>query len=123
MHKANILIDFYCRLDSEAHGGYEWVLLSWSPDDSPVREKMLYASTKATLRKEFGATQIKDEVFGTVKDDVSLEGLRRHRKSAAAPVPLTSRVRLHCTNIKNIIVYPKVLSCFKDMTLLITYSL
>ncbi|KAK3885821.1 hypothetical protein Pcinc_009994 [Petrolisthes cinctipes] len=79
------------RLDSEAHGGYEWVLLSWSPDDSPIREKMLYASTKATLRKEFGATQIKDEVFGTVQDDVSLEGLRRHRKSASAPVPLTSR--------------------------------
>lgn len=55
------------RLDSQAHGGYEWVLISWSPDDSPVREKMLYASTKATLRKEFGAAQIKDEIFGTVE--------------------------------------------------------
>lgn len=55
------------RLDSQAHGGYEWVLISWSPDDSPVREKMLYASTKATLKKEFGAAQIKDEIFGTVE--------------------------------------------------------
>ncbi|XP_071543677.1 twinfilin-1 [Panulirus ornatus] len=79
------------RLDSEAHGGYEWVLISWSPDDSPVREKMLYASTKATLRKEFGATQIRDEIFGTVQGDVSLDGLRHHRKSATAPLPLTSR--------------------------------
>ncbi|XP_042209636.1 twinfilin-1-like isoform X1 [Homarus americanus] len=79
------------RLDSEAHGGYEWVLISWSPDDSPVREKMLYASTKATLRKEFGATQIRDEIFGTVHEDVSLDGLHRHRKSASAPVPLTLR--------------------------------
>ncbi|XP_063598079.1 twinfilin-1-like isoform X1 [Penaeus indicus] len=79
------------RLDTQAHGGYQWVLISWSPDDSPVREKMLYASTKATLRMEFGATQISDEIFGTVVEDVNLSGLRRHRKSAAAPQPLTMR--------------------------------
>ncbi|XP_066946477.1 twinfilin-1 [Macrobrachium rosenbergii] len=79
------------RLDSEAHGGYEWLLLCWSPDDSPIREKMLYASTKATLKKEFGATQISDELFGTVEEDLNLDGLHRHRKSASAPVPLTMR--------------------------------
>lgn len=39
-------------------GGYKWLLLSWSPDDSPVRQKMLYASTKATLRQEFGGGHI-----------------------------------------------------------------
>lgn len=58
------------RLDSQAHGGYEWVLISWSPDDSPVRQKMLYASTKATLKKEFGAAQIKDEIFGTIEVEI-----------------------------------------------------
>ena len=47
--------------------GYEWLMITWSPDDSPVRQKMLYASTKATLKKEFGGAQIKDEVFATVK--------------------------------------------------------
>ncbi|MCL4128919.1 UNVERIFIED_CONTAM: hypothetical protein GTU68_005180 [Idotea baltica] len=57
------------RLDSKSHGGYEWILISWSPDDSPVRQKMLYASTKATLKKEFGAAQIVDELFGTVKSE------------------------------------------------------
>ena len=60
-------VNIILRLDSEAHGGYEWILLCWSPDDSPIREKMLYASTKATLKKEFGATQITDELFGTVE--------------------------------------------------------
>lgn len=28
---------------------------------------MLYAATRATLKKEFGGGHIKDEVFGTVK--------------------------------------------------------
>lgn len=62
------LIDSLFRLDSRSHGGgYEWILISWSPDDSPVRQKMLYASTKATLKKEFGTAQIVDEIFGNIK--------------------------------------------------------
>lgn len=31
-----------------------------------VRQKMLYASTRATLKKEFGGGLVKDEMFGTV---------------------------------------------------------
>jgi twinfilin-like protein len=53
------------RLDSKDNAGFNWLLFFWSPDHSPVREKMLYASTKATLKKEFGASQIKEEVFAT----------------------------------------------------------
>lgn len=36
--------------------------LSWQ-----VRLKMLYAATRATVKKEFGGGHIKDEMFGTVK--------------------------------------------------------
>lgn len=32
-----------------------------------VRLKMLYAATRATVKKEFGGGHIKDEMFGTVK--------------------------------------------------------
>lgn len=32
-----------------------------------VRHKMLYAATRATLKKEFGGGHIKDEIFGTSK--------------------------------------------------------
>lgn len=38
------------------------VTLSWQ-----VRLKMLYAATRATVKKEFGGGHIKDEMFGTVK--------------------------------------------------------
>jgi hypothetical protein len=34
---------------------------------SQVRLKMLYAATRATVKKEFGGGHIKDELFGTVK--------------------------------------------------------
>nr|CAD7200376.1 unnamed protein product [Timema douglasi]CAD7395128.1 unnamed protein product [Timema poppensis] len=77
------------RLDSKNTSGYEWLFISWSPDNSPIRQKMLYASTKATLKQEFGSGQIKDELHGTSLDDVTLSGFRRHMRAAGAPAPLT----------------------------------
>lgn len=53
------------RLDTKSTTGYEWLLLSWSPDSAKVRQKMIYASTKATLKKEFGTMNIKDEMHAT----------------------------------------------------------
>ena len=32
-----------------------------------VRDKMLYAATRSTLKAEFGGGQVKEEMFGTVK--------------------------------------------------------
>ncbi|XP_048862251.1 twinfilin-1-like [Brienomyrus brachyistius] len=78
------------RLDSSNNQGYEWIFLSWSPDHSAVRHKMLYAATRATVKKEFGGGHIKDELFGTVKDDLSLSGYKKYLTSQAAPLPLTA---------------------------------
>lgn len=77
------------RLDSKNSMGFEWLMITWSPDDSPVRQKMLYASTKATLKKEFGGAQIRDELFGTVKGDVTFAGYQRHLTAQTAPAPRT----------------------------------
>lgn len=82
---------FFYRLDEKINTGYTWLFISWSPDFAPVKQKMLYASTKSTLKQEFGAGQIKDELFGTVNEDISLEGYLRHKTSQAAPAPLTMR--------------------------------
>lgn len=77
------------RLDEKTSSGFHWIFISYSPDFSPVRQKMLYAATKATLRTEFGSSHIKDELFGTVPQDVNLTGYKKHVISAHAPKPLT----------------------------------
>lgn len=41
--------------------------LFWNNFSFQVRQKMLYAATRATLKKEFGGGHIKEEIFGTVK--------------------------------------------------------
>lgn len=78
------------RLDSTNNQGYEWIFLAWSPDKSAVRQKMLYAATRATVKKEFGGGHIKDEIFGTTEDDLRLSGYRKYLASKAAPLPLTA---------------------------------
>uniref|UniRef100_A0A8C2KSX6 ADF-H domain-containing protein n=1 Tax=Cyprinus carpio TaxID=7962 RepID=A0A8C2KSX6_CYPCA len=78
------------RMDTKNAQGYEWLFISWSPDQSRVRQKMLYAATRATVKKEFGGGHVKDEMFGTVEEDVCLQGYLRHVTSCSAPAPLTA---------------------------------
>lgn len=70
-------------------GSYKWVLVSWSPDTASVRNKMLYASTKATLKKDFGSGHISDDYYANSLEDVTLNGYKRHLASEKAPQPLT----------------------------------
>ncbi|XP_068132670.1 twinfilin-1 [Hyperolius riggenbachi] len=77
------------RLDTQNAQGYEWIFIAWSPDYSHVRQKMLYAATRATVKKEFGGGHIKEELFGTTKEDVSLSGYNKYLICRSAPAPLT----------------------------------
>ncbi|KFO19777.1 Rab proteins geranylgeranyltransferase component A 1 [Fukomys damarensis] len=54
------------RLDSQNAQGYEWIFIGWFPEHSHGHQKMLYAATRATLKKEFGGGHVKDEVFDLV---------------------------------------------------------
>lgn len=53
------------RLDAKTPLGYAWLLISWIPDSATIRQKMLYASTKATLKTEFGSAHITEEIHAT----------------------------------------------------------
>ncbi|XP_030371347.1 twinfilin [Scaptodrosophila lebanonensis] len=79
------------RLDTKIPLGYAWLLLSWIPDTATTRQKMVYASTKATLKNEFGTAYISEELHATSRDETSLEGYKKHKRDFAAPAPLTTR--------------------------------
>ncbi|KAI9565363.1 hypothetical protein GHT06_009155 [Daphnia sinensis] len=77
------------RFDSQNSLGYEWLFITWIPEHAPVREKMIYASTKATLKSQFGSGQIKEDILGTVPEDLTFKGYLKQKRNAAAPAPLT----------------------------------
>lgn len=56
------------RLDEKNEAGeYNWLFLSYVPDHAKIRDKMLYASTRATLTKELGDYRFTDNIYGTTK--------------------------------------------------------
>lgn len=50
---------------------------------------MTYAATRSTVKTLFGSQYIQEELFGTVPEDISLNGYDKHTKAAAAPPPLS----------------------------------
>ncbi|KAI9206651.1 twinfilin-1 [Polychytrium aggregatum] len=80
------------RLDAKtALGASEWIVLSYVPDHAAVRQKMLYASSRATLTKELGDSTFTDSIYATHKNELTLEGYRKHIQHKHASAPLTER--------------------------------
>ena len=52
---------------------------------------MLYASTKATLKQEFGTSHIKEDIHCTTISETTLEGYLKYKKESVEPAPLTMR--------------------------------
>ncbi|KAF9433249.1 Twinfilin-1 [Entomortierella beljakovae] len=82
---------FLVRFDSPRSS--EWIFLCFVPDIAPIRQKMIYAATRASLSKDLGDSHFKDSIYGTVKSDFSLDGYKKHIASQKAPKPLTDRER------------------------------
>ncbi|XP_055386728.1 twinfilin-like [Condylostylus longicornis] len=53
------------RFDEKISHDHAWLLFTWIPDTASVRNKMLYASTKATMKIHFGTANISEEIHAT----------------------------------------------------------
>ncbi|KAI8373716.1 hypothetical protein BD560DRAFT_434076 [Blakeslea trispora] len=82
----------FVRLDERGTANeYKWLFLCYVPDGAKVRDKMLYASTRATLTKELGDYRFVDNIYGTEKSEFTWEGYKKHLAHKAAEAPLTRR--------------------------------
>lgn len=52
---------------------------------------MLYASTVATLKREFGLTYITEELRASSNHEMTLQSYQQHARTQAAPPPRTMR--------------------------------
>jgi len=77
------------RTDVECDGGYEWALFCYVPDRCKVKQKMLYASTRAELKLSIGSGSFLYDLFGTVPDDFSRKGFEAYVTMQKSDAPLT----------------------------------
>lgn len=75
------------------------MFISYVPDFAQVRQKMLYAATRATLKQEFGGGQIKDELHGTTMVSIGNYNL--------LPVLLCLYATSHVQCVSSAIVYER----------------
>jgi twinfilin-like protein len=45
----------------------EWIFLCYVPDVAPIRQKMIYAATRASLTRDLGDSHFTDSIYGTNK--------------------------------------------------------
>lgn len=75
------------KLDGDASDGY--VAVTYVPDTAPVRQKMLFASTRLTLVRELGVERFRETIFVTRAEELSAEGWKKHEAHTKLEAPLT----------------------------------
>jgi len=83
----------------------EWILFCYVPDKSKVKDKMLYASSRAALKQQLGSGYFIDDVFGTVPGDFSLKGYSLHVTSKKTDSPLTESEQIRQSEMESGPVY------------------
>ncbi|KAJ6608614.1 hypothetical protein B0H10DRAFT_2067383 [Mycena sp. CBHHK59/15] len=68
----------------------EWLVIYYVPDTAKVRDKMLYASSRASLLKSLGSSLFSDSLFATSRADLTPAAYAAHRRHVTAPQPLSA---------------------------------
>lgn len=69
------------------------VAVTYVPDAAPVRQKMLFASTRLTLVRELGTEHFREHMFTTTADELTEAGFRKHDAHTQLAAPLTDEER------------------------------
>ncbi|KJX98172.1 cofilin tropomyosin-type actin-binding protein [Zymoseptoria brevis] len=75
------------KIDPSAANGY--VAVTFVPNAAPVRQKMLFASTRLTLVRELGIERFRDTLFATELDELTAKGWAKHEQHEKLSAPLT----------------------------------
>ncbi|KAK3399164.1 hypothetical protein B0T20DRAFT_192912 [Sordaria brevicollis] len=65
------------------------VAVTYVPDTAPVRQKMLFASTRLTLVRELGSEHFRETIFATTAKELTSQGFEKHDAHTALDAPLT----------------------------------
>ncbi|KXT00143.1 hypothetical protein AC578_3287 [Pseudocercospora eumusae] len=75
------------KVDPSAADGY--VAITYVPNTAPVRQKMLFASTRLTLVRELGIERFRQTLFATEASELTSAGWEKHEQHEALQAPLT----------------------------------
>ncbi|QPH02428.1 hypothetical protein C2857_006637 [Epichloe festucae Fl1] len=63
--------------------------VTYVPDSAPVRQKMLFASSRLTLVRELGSEHFRETIFANSADELTESGFKKHDAHSKLAAPLT----------------------------------
>jgi twinfilin-like protein len=81
--------------EKSSSDSYLFYLLCYVPDKCKVRDKMLYASSRANLKSGLGGNHFIDDIFGSTKNDFNNHGFAAWKQHQEAGAPLTNEEIQH----------------------------
>ncbi|KAH7408581.1 hypothetical protein DE146DRAFT_777127 [Phaeosphaeria sp. MPI-PUGE-AT-0046c] len=78
------------RADSLSSPDKSLVAITYVPNAAPVRQKMLFASTRLTLVRELGGEHFPESIFTTEPAELTAEGWEKHIAHEKKENPLTA---------------------------------
>ena len=79
----------YILLKTHPNDTDGYAAITYVPNAAPVREKMLYASSRLTLARELGVEHFRQTLLVTSADELTAEGWAKHEAHLSQPAPLT----------------------------------
>ena len=79
----------YILLKTDAQSPSGYAAITYVPNAAPVRQKMLFASTRLTLVRELGLERFSQQIFCTEARELTAQGWAQHEKHEALQAPLT----------------------------------
>lgn len=76
---------FLVRSDEKNELGWQWVFVSYVPDGSAVRKRMLFASSRDTCKKQLGSSYFSSDVSGSSADELQWDQFFERLKAAKTP--------------------------------------
>ena len=73
----------------DASGHLRWVMIAYIPQKTPVRDKMLYSSSRDDLKRGLGASAFVGFLCADCKEDVTYEEIQRCLATSNVDGPLT----------------------------------
>ncbi|KAF4548737.1 putative cofilin/tropomyosin-type actin-binding protein [Elsinoe fawcettii] len=71
----------------------DFLAITFVPDAAPVRQKMLFASTRLTLIRELGIERFGEQIFATTVEECGPKGWEKHVAHLKVEKPLTEEER------------------------------
>lgn len=71
----------------------QFLAITHVPNEAPVRQKMLFASTRLTLVRELGTEHFRETILTTTKEELTEAGFLKHEAHTKLDAPLTEEER------------------------------